>query len=152
MSHEVCRQVDEWIEEQVSRRVETWVEEQRHVCEQQNCIWWCLCCNKWWCTFVSVFVAAVYWVIEKVVRLVTLTVCEVIASLVDIVVSVTIGLIGFIVALSNGNWSGAVDALSRIFLDGIIKPVVDLIRIRWGGDAIDFIREEIICQRFRPHQ
>ena len=115
MSHEVCRQVDEWIEEEVSRRVETWVEEQRQVCQQQSCNWLCLCCNKWWCGFVSVIVAAVYWVVEKVVRLVTRTVCELIASAVDIVVNVLGGLIGFFVALFSGNWSGAVNSLSRLF-------------------------------------
>ena len=143
MSHEVCRQVDEWIEEEVSRRVETWVEEQRQVCQQQSCNWLCLCCNKWWCGFVSVIVAAVYWVVEKVVRLVTRTVCELIASVVDIVVNVLGGLIGFFVALFSGNWSGAVNSLSRLFLDGLVKPLVDIARIRFGGDAIDFIREEI---------
>lgn len=143
MSHEICRQMDEWIEEEISRPVETWVEEQRQVCQQQNCNWWCLCCNKWWCTFVSVIVAAVYWVVEKVVRLVTRTVCEVIASLADIVVNVVAGLIGFVGAMFSPNWSGALDALSRVFLDGIVKPVVDIVRIRYGGDAIDFVREEI---------
>lgn len=143
MSHEVCRQVDEWIEEEISRRVETWVEEQRQVCRQQSCNWLCLCCNKWWCFFVSVVVAAVYWVVEKVVRLVTRTACEVIATLVDVVVNVAVGLFSFFGALFSGNWSGAVDALSRTFLDGIVKPVVDLARIRYGGDAVDFVREEI---------
>ncbi len=143
MSHEVCRQVDEWIEEEISRRVETWVEEQRQVCQQQSCNWLCLCCNKWWCFFVSVVVAVVYWVLEKVVRLVTRTVCEVITTLVDVVINVVGGLIGFFGALFSGNWAGVLDALSRTFLDGIVKPMVDLVRIRFGGDAIDFVREEI---------
>ena len=45
MSHEVCNDINEWIEEQVEKPVDTWVDQLQQTCEEQDCNWWCLCCN-----------------------------------------------------------------------------------------------------------
>lgn len=50
----------------------------------EPCVWWCLCCNKWFCWIVVVVVRVVTWVIETVTRLVTEVVCTIVSVLLDI--------------------------------------------------------------------
>jgi hypothetical protein len=93
----VCREVDEWVEEQVERPVEQFVNQLQQVCEEQECNWWCLCCNKWFCFLAWVVVRVVTWVVVTVGRWVTRLVCEVvniildaIAFIVDLILSIPI--------------------------------------------------------------
>ena len=63
----VCREVQEWIEEQVEQPIEEWENRQERRCREQDCNWWCLCCNKWFCWLVWVLVCEVVNVILDVI-------------------------------------------------------------------------------------
>src|SRR5687768_15982171 len=48
-------------------------------CSEQQCRWWCLCCNKWLCWIVLIVVAillVLLWVVLFVVTLVLVTICS----------------------------------------------------------------------------
>ena len=71
MSHQVCHDVTEWITENVQQPVQR--------CIEQDCNWWCLCCNKWFCFIV--------WVIVTVGSWVTHAVCELVADVAQFMLS-----------------------------------------------------------------
>jgi hypothetical protein len=87
----VCRETQEWVEEQIEQPVETFVNQLQETCEEQDCNWWCLCCNKWLCWLVWVVVRVVTWVVVTVGKWVTRIVCEIVNFVLDV--------IGFIIEL-----------------------------------------------------
>ena len=87
----VCSEIHEWVEEQIERPVESFVNQLAEVCEEQECNWWCLCCNKWFCWLAWIVVRVVTWVIVTVGKWVTRIVCEFVNFVLDV--------IGFIVEL-----------------------------------------------------
>jgi len=105
----VCHEVQDWVEEQIEQPVETWVNQLQEVCEEQECNWWCLCCNKWFCWLVWVVVKVVTWVIVTVGKWVTRLVCEVVNFVLDV--------IGFIVEL----------ILSIPIIGGILRTILNWI-------------------------
>ena len=48
-AREACENVRKWVEEQVQQPVESWVSRTEQRCREQDCNWWCACCNKWFC-------------------------------------------------------------------------------------------------------
>lgn len=80
----VCREINEWITENVERPLESWVEETERQCIEQPCNWWCLCCNKWFCFLVTLLVRIVTWVVVTITRLVTTVVCEIVGFALDV--------------------------------------------------------------------
>jgi len=119
----VCSEIQEWVEEQVERPVETFVNELREFCEEQDCNWWCLCCNKWFCWLAWVVVRVVTWVIVTVGKWVTRIVCEVVNFVLDV--------IGFVIEL----------ILSIPIIGGIIRTILNWItEIIWRIiGLIDFL-------------
>ena len=81
----VCSEVQDWVEEQIEQPVEQWVNELQQSCEEQDCNWWCLCCNKWLCWLVWVIVKVVTWVIVTVGKWVTRVVCEIVTFVLDVI-------------------------------------------------------------------
>lgn len=81
----VCREVQEWVEEQVERPVEEWVERQEERCREEPCNWWMLCLNKLICWMVTVTVKVVTWVVVTVGKWVTRVVCEFVNIILDAV-------------------------------------------------------------------
>ena len=84
MAHQVCKDINEWAEEQVQKPVEQWANQLQQPCKQQDCNWWCLCCNKWLCWLVWVVVKVIVWVVVTVGKWVTHTLCEIVADVVDL--------------------------------------------------------------------
>lgn len=103
----VCREVQEWIEEQVERPVENWERRQEERCRRRSCNWWCLCCNKWFCWLVWVVVKVVTWVVVTVGKWVTRVVCE--------IVNVILDAIGFIIEM----------ILSIPIIGGILRTIIN---------------------------
>jgi len=103
----VCHEVQDWVEEQIEQPVETWENQLQQTCQEQDCNWWCLCCNKWLCWLVWVLVKVVTWVVVTVGKWVTRIVCE--------VVNVVLDAIGFIVEL----------ILSIPIIGGIIRTILN---------------------------
>ncbi|MDP3642921.1 MAG: hypothetical protein Q8S54_06980 [Bacteroidota bacterium] len=119
----VCREVQEWIEEQVEKPIEEWENRQERRCREQDCNWWCLCCNKWFCWLVWILVKVIRWVIVTVGKWVTRIVCEVVNVILDVV--------GFIVNL----------VLSIPIIGGILRTILNWVtEIIWRiVGLIDFV-------------
>jgi hypothetical protein len=79
-----CRNVQEWVEEQVEKPVESWVNQQEQRCQNEPCNWWMLCLNKLVCWLVWVVVKVVTWVVVTVGKWVTRVVCEVVNFVLDV--------------------------------------------------------------------
>lgn len=80
----LCKEIQEWIEEQIEKPIEEWENRQEQRCREQDCDWWCACCNKWFCWLVWVLVKIVRWVLVTVGKWVVRVVCEVISFVLDI--------------------------------------------------------------------
>ena len=119
MSHQVCHDVGQWVSSNVSQQLER--------CVEQDCNWWCACCNKWFCFLVWVIVTIVTWVVT--------TVCEVVADVIDLVVNIGRGLIDIVVGLFTGDWTRVLAGFGEI-LGGILAFVLDLIPIVTGGTLV----------------
>jgi hypothetical protein len=129
----VCRETQEWVEEQIEQPVETFVNQLQEVCEEQDCNWWCLCCNKWLCWLAWVVVRVVTWVVVTVGKWVTRVVCEVVNFVLDV--------IGFLVEL----------ILSIPIIGGIIRTILNWVtEIIWRlVGLIDFVAS---LAGFRPRK
>ena len=119
----VCREVQEWIEEQVEQPIEEWENRQEERCREEPCNWWTLCLNKLFCWLV--------WVVVKVIRIVIVTVGKWVARTVCEIVNVILDIIGYIIAL----------ILSIPIIGGIIRTIWNWVteiiwRIVW---LIDFV-------------
>src|SRR6266516_187594 len=134
MAHQVCHDVGEWVESNVEQPIEQ--------CIEQDCNWWCLCCNKWLCFIVWIMVTVVDWVVH--------TVCELVADVVDLIVNVLVGLWNVIVGIFTLDWARIVDGLLGI-LAGVLGFVGDVIRIASLGDAIGFYIDRVNKWRLRDY-
>ena len=103
----VCKEVQDWVETQIEQPIETWENQLQQTCQEQDCNWWCLCCNKWLCWLVWVLVKVITWVVVTVGKWVTRLVCEVVNLVLDVV--------GFIVNL----------ILSIPIIGGIIRTILN---------------------------
>jgi hypothetical protein len=98
MPQKYCHQIGEWVEDNVSQQVQK--------CVEQDCNWWCLCCNKWLCSLVWVVVTVVKWVLQ--------TVCEILGDAFDLFVASLQGGWDIIVGIFTGDWSRVWDGFTRI--------------------------------------
>jgi hypothetical protein len=81
----ICKNVQDWIEENIEKPIEDWENRQEQRCRNEPCNWWTLCLNKLFCWL--------EWVLVKVVRIVVVTVgkwvnrvvCEVVNFILDVV-------------------------------------------------------------------
>ncbi len=126
----VCKETQDWVEENVEQPVEQFVNQLQQTCVQQDCNWWCLCCNKWLCWLVWVVVRVVTWVVVTVGKWVTRVVCEVVNFVLDVVGSIvklilSIPIIGGIIRTIL-NW--VTEIIWRLV--GLIDFVASLVGIR----------------------
>ena len=128
----VCSEIHEWIEEQIEKPIEEWENRQEKRCREQDCNWWCLCCNKWFCWLVWVLVKVIRWVVVTVGKWVTRIVCEVVNIILDAV--------AFVIEL----------ILSIPIIGGIIRTILNWVtEIIWRiVGFIDFLAS-LIGIRFR---
>lgn len=147
---EVCKDINEWIEEEVAKPVENWVANLEKKCQEQDCNWWCLCCNKWFCWLVVIIVKVVTWIIVTVGKWVVRTVCETIATVVDFIEDVIVGGFDILVGIFTWDWARVWDGFERIVV-GAVTFGVGIFRIASFGDTIDFIREEVNKSRLRNY-
>lgn len=119
----VCREIQEWVEEQIEQPIEEWENRQEERCREEECNWWVLCLNKLVCWLVWVVVKVIRWVVVTVGKWVTRVVCE--------VVNVVLDAVGFIVEL----------ILSIPIIGGIIRTILNWVtEIVWRAvGLIDFL-------------
>src|SRR5438034_1079462 len=104
MAHTVCHDIGSWVESNVQQQVEK--------CVEQDCNWWCACCNKWLCGLVWIIVNVVTWVVQ--------TVCEVVADVIDLVVNIVRGTWDVLAGIFTGDWSRFLAGLGEIVGGAII--------------------------------
>lgn len=119
----VCKEIQEWVEEKVEKPIEEWENRQEKRCREQDCNWWCLCCNKWFCWLVWIVVKVIRWVVVTIGKWITRIVCE--------VVNIVLDSIAFIINL----------ILSIPIIGGIIRTILNWItEIIWRiVGLIDFL-------------
>jgi len=150
MAHEVCNTINEWIEENVAQPVERWIDQLEQTCQQQSCNWWCLCCNKWLCWLVWIVVKVVEWIIVTVGKWVVHTVCELVADVVDIVVSVVVGVWNIVIGILTWDWQSVWDGLVTL-VGGVLQGAVDIARVDFIGDTFGYIGDEVNKGRLRDY-
>lgn len=119
MAHQVCHDIGKWLESNATEPVEK--------CVEQDCNWWCLCCNKWFCFIVWIVVTVVTWVVE--------TVCEIVADIVDVVVGVVVGIFNIVVGIFTWNWARVWDGFLGI-VSSIVNLIWDLVRLVTLGSLV----------------
>lgn len=72
-----CEDASRWLEN-VTRRIE-------QQCREQECNWWCLCCNKWFCWLVTLILRVLRWIVDIVCKIIITIIVWVIWILVQIV-------------------------------------------------------------------
>ncbi len=122
MVHSECHDVGQWVSNNVTQQVEQ--------CVEQDCDWWCACCNKWLCGLVWILVVVTTWVVT--------TVCEVVADVIDLGVNIVKGFIDIFAGIFTWDWSRIVAGLGEI-VGGIVGFVLDVLAIVSGLSLIGAI-------------
>jgi hypothetical protein len=94
---QACIDYSTWIQTEVITPLETWISREEQRCREQECNWWCLCCNKWFCWLVVVLVSVITWVITVVGKWVVETICRLIVEILRIIVMTTLHVLKWIV-------------------------------------------------------
>ncbi|RMD95013.1 MAG: hypothetical protein D6813_01125 [Calditrichaeota bacterium] len=126
-----CREVQEWIEEEIEKPVDEWIEKRVKKCKKKKCKKWCLCCNKWFCWIETTFEKVVKWVVVTVGKWVTRTVCEVVHTTLDII-GLFLGLIfsiPLIGRLIKELWNLISEVANRIL--GVLDLILCIFGVSW---------------------
>lgn len=134
MSHTACHDVGSWVESNVQQQVEQ--------CIEQDCDWWCACCNKWLCGLVWVIVNVVTWVVQ--------TVCEIVADSFDLIVNILRGAWDIIAGIFTGDWSRIVAGFGEI-IGGVVAFVLELVPIVTLGTLVGVFNNSIDAWRLRDY-
>ena len=124
-AREACENVTTWVEEQVQQPIENWVSKQEKRCREQDCDWWCACCNKWFCWLVTVVVRVVTWVVVTIGKWVTHLVCKIVTTVVGIVVELVLKVITRLVTFFVCLFEDPVKAFSALW--DLVNDVVDAV-------------------------
>ena len=98
-ARQVCTESRRWIEREIRTPLETWVSQEEQRCREQECNWWCLCCNKWFCWIVTVLVRVIVWIIKVVIEWIVEVVCLLVVEIIRIIVLLVINVLRWIVEL-----------------------------------------------------
>ncbi len=134
MAHTVCHEVGSWVESNVQQQVEQ--------CVEQDCNWWCACCNKWLCGLVWVIVNVVSWVVQ--------TVCEVVADVWDLVVNIAKGTWDILAGIFTGDWSRALAGLLEI-IGGIVVFALQALSILTLGTLVGTFESSVNAWKLRNY-
>jgi hypothetical protein len=88
-----CEDASHWLED-VTQRIE-------QQCRQQECNWWCLCCNKWFCWLVTLILRAIRWIVDILCKLILTILVWIIWILVQIVKWVILAVVCLFAALCS---------------------------------------------------
>ncbi len=131
-AREVCENIGQWVDEQVWQPVDEWVSHEEQRCREQDCNWWCACCNKWFCWIVTVVVKVVTWVLVTVTKWVVTLVCHIVTIVVGIVVELVLKVIHRLVTFLVCLFTDPLQALKTLW--DLWNDIVDTIE-----DILDFV-------------
>ncbi|MBO9563669.1 MAG: hypothetical protein J7621_12885 [Niastella sp.] len=128
----VCREVHEWIEEQIEQPIEAWEERQEERCREEECNWWQLCLNVLFCWLALTIVKVIRIVLVTVGKWVIRINCEFVSFVVDVA--------AFLVGL----------ALSIPILGGIFRTVLNfLMEVVWRAGSVFDLASGLLGLRIR---
>lgn len=140
-AREECENARKWVEEQVQQPIESWVSRTEQQCREQECNWWCLCCNKWFCWLVTIVVRVVTWVLVTVGKWVTYLVCKIVVTVVGLVVDLVLKVITRLVTFFVCLFTDPLKALSALWdlFNDIVDAVDDVFGL--GVSLLDDVKE-----------
>lgn len=167
-AREACEEVKRWVEEQVWQPFERWASREERKCIEQDCNWWCLCCNKWVCWIVSIVVRIIVWVLVTVGKWIAYLVCKIVTVVIGIIIELVLKVIhrvvSFVVCLFTDFgqalktiwdlWNDIIDTIGDIFelaislLDDIIGIINDVDKLISGIGKSFCILGDGICRAF----
>ncbi|MFD5389253.1 hypothetical protein ACFWMG_30890 [Streptomyces sp. NPDC127074] len=142
----VCKEIKEWVEEQVSQPIEEWESRTEKKCKDYP--WYDP--RGWFCWFVTYLVKVVRWVVVTVAKLVVRIVCKVVEVVVDFIRDFFVGLWDVIVGIFTLNWRRFLDGLIRIAMAAVLT-YLQAWRIIYFGEIVGFIIDEVNDRRIRGH-
>ncbi len=74
-----CYTVLQQVYQSVLVPVWTWITTTWTQCVEQDCNWWCLCCNKWLCWISLIVIAVLSFVVFLILEIIAVVVCTVIS-------------------------------------------------------------------------
>jgi hypothetical protein len=142
-AREACEEMRRWVEEQVQQPVESWISQTERHCREQDCNWWCLCCNKWFCWLVTVVVRVVTWVVVTIGKWVAYLVCKIVVTVIGIVVDLVLKVITRLVTFFVCLFTDPLKALSTIW--DLFNDIVDAVDEVFGlaVSLLDDVKEII---------
>lgn len=167
-AREACEEVKRWVEEQVSQPFEEWASREERRCIEQDCNWWCLCCNKWFCWVVSIVVRVIVWIVVTVGKWVAYLACKIVTTIIGIVIELVLKVIHrivtFVVCLFTDPlqalktiwdlWNDIVDTIGDVFefagslLDDVIGIITDIDKLVSGIGKSFCILGDALCAFF----
>ena len=147
-AEETCEEVSRWVEREIREPIETRRERTERRCREQDCDWWCACCNKWFCWLETIVEIVVEWVVRVVGEWLVETVCKIVVKLIKIVVEVVVTVGKFIVVGVTclfTDWQGLLDSVIDLWYDliNIVEDVLDLVDYVLGQvvDLLDITKD-----------
>lgn len=98
-ARKVCAESREWIRREIREPMEDWVTREEQRCREQECNWWCLCCNKWFCWIVTVLVRIIIWIITVIIEWLVELICLLVVEIIRLIVLLLINVLRWIVEL-----------------------------------------------------
>ena len=124
MSHKVCHDFGRWVDEEITEQLER--------CVEQDCDWWCACCNKWFCFLVWVVVVVSKWVVD--------TICEIVADVIDVIVAIVLLIVNIVIGIVTWDWGRIWDALVDAF-SSVVGLAGDIVRLMTLGSLVGEFRD-----------
>jgi hypothetical protein len=90
-----CADAQHWLEE-IRKEIEDWLQTQVQRCQEQECNWWCLCCNKWFCWLIDIL-SRILTIIIQVIEQIVEAICKLIVTLIWLLISIIAQVIKWVV-------------------------------------------------------
>lgn len=131
-AREVCSNIGQWVKENVWQPIEEWISREERRCREEDCNWWCACCNKWFCWIVTIVVKVIVWTLITVTKWVVTLVCQIITIVIGIIVEFVLKVIHRLVTFIVCLFTDPLQALKTLW--DLWNDIVDTIE-----DILDFV-------------
>ena len=171
---DLCKQIGDWIQDNIEVPLQKffqdlyqscvdashWLEtiEQRveQQCREQECNWWCLCCNKWFCWLATIILSVLKWIADIVCKLIVYLIVIIITILVQILKWVVLAVVCLVAALCSFLFLIAGIALIGVLLSLVLltappfAPVaVPILPIAATVFVVAFALVKLLCEASR---
>lgn len=119
-AEEDCSKAKKWVEKTIRKPIEKTRRREQKRCREQDCNWWCLCCNRWFCWFVTLILTIVEWIVRVVGEWLVETICKMVVNMIRIVSTVVVSALKFIIVFPTCLVTepvGALEALGDLWFD-----------------------------------